>query len=101
MVTQREPLHPTILNVLADAVVLHWVSLVAGGAEGQDEWGREVLHHVALLYIDNSLVASIEPDCMQGTFDNLARLFDMVGIHTNVGETVGMLCRPCRAVGTH
>ena len=32
-VTQGDPLSPTIFNMVVDAVVRHWVSLVVGGAE--------------------------------------------------------------------
>ena len=43
-VTQGDPLSHTILNVVVDAVVSHCIYLVEGGAGGQEEWGREVLH---------------------------------------------------------
>ena len=39
-VTQVESLSPTIFNVVVDAVVHHWVSLVEGGAGVQEGWGR-------------------------------------------------------------
>ena len=39
-VTQGELLSPTIFNVVVDAVVHHWVSLVEGGAGVQEGWGR-------------------------------------------------------------
>ena len=32
-VTQVEPLYPTIFNVVVDAVVRHWVTVMAEGAE--------------------------------------------------------------------
>ena len=43
-VTQGDPLSPTILNVVMEAVVRRRISLVAGGARWQGRWGREVLH---------------------------------------------------------
>ena len=39
-VNQVEPLSPTIFNVVVDAVVRHWISLVEGSTGGQYGWGR-------------------------------------------------------------
>ena len=36
-VTQGYPLYPTIFNVVVDAVVRHWVTVMIEGAE---EWGE-------------------------------------------------------------
>ena len=35
-VTQGEPLYPIIFNMVVDAVVRHWISLVEVGAGSQD-----------------------------------------------------------------
>ena len=37
---------------------------------------------------------------MQGAFDTLVGLFDRVGLRTNIGKTVGIVCRSCQAAGT-
>ena len=37
---------------------------------------------------------------LQGVFSTLVGLFDRVGLKTNVGNTVVMVCLPCLAVGT-
>ena len=100
-VTQGEPLPPTIFNVVAYAVVRHWILLVAGGAGGEDRWGREVLHRATFFYVNEVMVASTDLVWLKGGFDTLTELFGRLGIGENVGKTVGMLCRPCRAVGTH
>ena len=41
--TQGDPMSPTIFNVVVDAVLHHWVSLVAESKEGPEEWGMDVL----------------------------------------------------------
>ena len=46
-VTQVYSLPPTIFNVVVDSVVSHWISLLTGGAGGQDGWVREVRHRIA------------------------------------------------------
>ena len=45
------------------------------------------------------MVASSDPDWFQGAFNALVGLFDRVGLQTNVGKTVGMVCHPCQAAG--
>ena len=82
------------------AVVHHWVSLVGEVREVRRTWGKEVLHHTYFLYEDGGLVASKDPVFLQGAFDTFTGLFDRVGIWKNVRKTVGMICRPCSAVGT-
>ena len=40
------------------------------------------------------------PHWLHRAFDALASLFEKVGLRTNVGKTVSMVCRPCQAAGT-
>ena len=93
-VTQGGPLSPIILNVVVETVLRHWILLVEGGAGCQDGWGKEVLCCATFSHRDDILVASTDPVWLHGAFDTLARFFDRVGLQTNAGETVGMLCRP-------
>ena len=57
-VTQGDPLLPTIFNVVMDAVVCHWVTLVVEEAEKRGKEGR---HQAALFYADNGMVALSNP----------------------------------------
>ena len=52
-----------------------------------------------MFYADNGMVASPDPVCLQVAFNALVCLFDSVGLHTNTGKTVGMVCHPCQAAG--
>ena len=56
----------------------------------------EVILCAAFFYADNGMVALTEPVCLHESF-NTPRL----GLRINSGKTVGILCCPCRAVGTH
>ena len=49
-----------------------------------------------IFYEDDGMVASTNPGCLQTVFDTMTELFDRVGLKTNVWETVGMVCHPCR-----
>ena len=48
---------------------------------------------------DDGMVASSDPVWLQGAFNALVSLFDRVSLQTNIGKTVGMVCRPCQAAG--
>ena len=50
--------------------------------------------------MEYSLVASIDPEWLQGPFDTLTGFLDRVGIQTSYSNTFGMLCCPYRAVRT-
>ena len=98
-VTQGEPLPPTIFNVVVDMVVRHWVTLEMAEAEKRGERGNKGRHKSALFYADDGMVASSDPRWLQWVFDTLVSLFERVGLRTNVGKTVSMVCRPFQAAG--
>ena len=47
------------------------------------------------------MVASKEPEWLQGTFDTLNGMFDRVGMQTDVGKMDKMVCRPFQAEVSH
>ena len=103
----------------------HWESLVeerdGGGGIDDDEdaekavWGaiREryngrplaqeghetLTGNASFFYTDDRMLASTDLGWLQSVFDTLKGLFGWVGLRTNVCNTVGMVCRPCRAAG--
>ena len=91
-------LSSTIFNVVVDVVLRHWVMGVIADAMERSERGKEGRHLAAFFYADNSMVALSDTRWLQGAFNTLIVLFDMVGLCTNVGKTVGMVCHPCQAV---
>ena len=98
--TQGDPISPTIFNVVVDTVVRHWVSVMVEGAEERGKHGQEGRHQNSLFYADNGMVASSDLRWLQGEFSTLVGLLERVGLQTNGGKTVGMICRPCQAEGT-
>ena len=98
-VTQGDPLSPTIFNVVVDAVVRHWVTLAVTEAETRGERGWEGSNQAALLYADDGMIASSDPQWLQSTFTQIVGLFDRVGLNTNTSKIVSMTCRPCTAAG--
>ena len=65
-------------------------------------WRVEELHarltvKATLFYADDRMVASKYPVWIQSEFVMLTRIFDRVGLRTNIRKIVGILCRPLRA----
>ena len=75
------------------------MTVVIAGAEERGERGQEGRDQAALFYADDDMIALSDPRWLQGAFNILVGLFDRVGLRTNVGKTVGMVCRPCQAGG--
>ena len=96
-VTQVNPLSPTIFNVVVDAVISHWVTVVTPTDVGMGLLGLKIIDLAAFLYADGSLVALTQWERLQRAFHVLASLFGQVGLQTKTGKTVSMLCHPCHA----
>ena len=94
--TQGDLLSYTIFNVVVGAVVRHWVNVMAEIADKQSGHGQEGRHQNSLFYADDGMVVLSDPRWLQGVFTTLVGLFDRVVLKTNVGKTVGMVCRPCQ-----
>ena len=80
-----------------DAIVWHWVNGIAEEAEVRGETGREGRNESTLFYANDNMVVSSDPAWLQGAFTALVGIFDRVGLMTNVGKTVRMVCHPCQA----
>ena len=76
----------------------NYVSLVVYGEAGMKGWGREIQQRDKFFYMDDGLIASTHPEWLQGAFDVLTGMFNWVGLKTNIWNTIGIICHPCRAV---
>ena len=50
-----------------------------------------------MFYAEDGMVASLDPVWLQGAFNALVAIFDRVGLMTNVGNMVSIVCHPCQA----
>ena len=82
---------------MVDAVVWHWIDGIVDETAEKGETGREGRHQSAVFYADDGMVVSSDPAWLQGAFSALVAIFDRVGLLTNVGKKVSMVCHPCRA----
>ena len=80
-----------IFNVVVNAVVRHWVTLMVEGVEERGERVKEVRHQADLFYADDGMVVSSDPRWLQGAFSILVEFFDRVGLRNNFGNTVVMV----------
>ena len=97
--TQGDPFSPNIFNVVVDAVVRHWLTVMVVGAEERGERGQEGRHQNSFFYSDDGMVALLDPQWFQVKFITLVGQFDSVGLRNNVGKTVGMVFHICQAEG--
>ena len=91
-VTQGKPLSPTISNVVVDAVIRHWVTVVTPTEAGTGGLGLTIIDLAENLYSNDGLVVSTQPERLLREFDVLTGLFDRFGLRINTVKTVGMVC---------
>ena len=91
----------TSRTFLTSTNIWHWVSVVAeaNGESGPEGSGRGIHQLVAQFNADDGLLASTWMPRLQQAFNVLTDIFDWVGLWTNVGKTVSMVCQLCCAIG--
>ena len=94
VVTQGDPLSPTLFNVVVDAVIRHWVTVVASTKEGMGGLDLLIQDMTTYFYTNDGLVTSPQLEILQRSFDVLTSLFDRVRLRTNMHKTVIMACQP-------
>ena len=55
----------------------------------------------SFFYDDDGLIACTRPEWLQGVFDVLTGLFDQVGLLTNLGKKVAMVCQNFCVIESH
>ena len=96
-VAQVNPLSPTLFNLFIDAVICHWVMVVASTKDVREELGLSILDLEAYFYSNNGLVAWNQPEILKMKLYILTGIFNQVVLITNMSTTVGMACQPCHA----
>ena len=96
-VVQGDPLSLTIFNVVVDAFIHHWVTLVTPTEVGTGGLGLTIIDLAAYFYTNNGLVAPTHPVRLHRAFDILTRIFDRVSLRINTGKTFSMVCQTCHA----
>ena len=98
-VTQGNPLPPTLFNIVIDAVIRHWVTVVEPNEDGRERLGVSIQDLAAYFYAYDGLVTLNQLERLQRAFSILTGLFDRFGLRTNMRKTVSMACQPYHAPG--
>ena len=99
VVTQGNPLSPTILNVVVDAIILHWVTVLTPIESVMGVLGLTGIDLMGYFYSDDGLVALTQPERLHRAFYFLTGLFGRFGLRKNTENTASMVCQPCHAPG--
>jgi hypothetical protein len=86
-VTQGDIVSPTIFNIVVDATVRYWLTLVLDDGSEFEGLGRTVQEQLVLFYADDGLLASRNPEWLQMVLSHLCELFERMGLRTNVQKT--------------
>jgi hypothetical protein len=94
-VTQGDIISPIIFNIVADAVIRHWLFTVSPEeTDASDGLGDNITKRAALFYADDGLLASPDREWLQDAFTVLVDMFARVGLRTNTEKTQVMICTP-------
>jgi len=85
----------TLFNILLDAVIRHWLTLVVNdNGIVTDGFGPTVGERMALFYADDGLLSSTDHQWLQQALDVLIGLFRRMGLQTNAAKTKTMTTFP-------
>ena len=89
----------SMFNIVVDAVIWHWVTLVYGEEDVPYDFRQAVQCLAVLFYVDDRLLDSPRPARLQAALDVLTGLFDTVGYCNNANKTVGVVCQTYQMAG--
>ena len=90
VITQGNPLSPTIFNVVLDTVIRYWVAVVVPIKDVTEELGLSIQDLARYFYANNVPIASTQLERLQRAFDVLSGLSDWFCLRTNARKTVSM-----------
>ena len=73
-----------------------------GTAESRKEGLEQEIQRLVVNFCSKyGILESTRETWIQWDFDVMTEMFDRIGLHTNVGNTVSMECQPCFTIGGH
>jgi hypothetical protein len=83
------------MHVICDTIIRAWkVGATDGHITSSDGGGAICEDITAMLYADNGLLASNQPDILQDGTNYLLDLFERVGLIANIPKNKSMTCEP-------
>ena len=93
-VTQGEPVYPTIFNIVVCVLVWAMLLEVCASQEAQHGLRWAAGEQEILFYADDGRITGRNPIWIQGMLTKILRIFERMGLYTNVGNTKCMKCMP-------
>ena len=100
-VTRGDPLSQTIFNVVVDAVIRHWVTVVTPSAEGTGGLGLTIMDLATYFYADDGLMLWTQPERTQRVFDVLTGLFYWVVLQKKLQRRLAWSASHAKRQGGH
>ena len=96
-VTQGSPLLAKLFKIMVNMVVREWLWILRNGLELEGEELVEMMETLfAIFYVNNAYVALQDPVFLQWVIDMLVKVFEPVGLVTNVKKMQAMTCAPSK-----
>ena len=92
--TQGGPVSPEIFNIVADAVLREVLLEVCGPQEAQHGFGWSTGGQKIYFYEYHRQIAGRNPIWVQTALTAMVRMFDRLGLQTNLSDTKSMVCTP-------
>ena len=84
----------TLFNIILDAVVRSTLKEICGTQEAQHGFGWSVGEHNICFYTDGGRISGQDPIWVQSVLTTMVRMFEIVGLQTNLDKTKAMICTP-------
>jgi hypothetical protein len=83
-----------LFNILVDNVVREWLCQLCDGSIVDPEELDLLMMVFTVSYVDDSYLATRDPDFLQVALTSLVCLFECIGLETNVTKMQNMICTP-------
>ena len=93
-VTQGELVSPALFNIMVDSVFRATLQDICGPQEAQHYFGWSEGEHNICFYADDGRIAGRYPIWVQTALTTILRMFERVGLQTNLNKTKAMVCTP-------
>ena len=85
--TQRDPVYPTLFNIIVDAVVRATLQGICGPQESQHGFRWSAGEYNIYFYADYRRITGRDPIWLQAALKTIVRMFERVGLQKNLNKT--------------